>query len=183
MQKPYPYEKRRFEDTDDLCRNNKMIKEFLKSDCDVLVKMDVDQVYPPYYFTLMVPLLEQYDIVGPKIHNKWRERDYRPLIFESNDFPYLAGSNPEKISGGVFEVPYPHTNLFYKKKVFDNIEPPWYSKTYNKSGTRRKNDMDFDFLDKIKDQGYKIYINTSVTVKHLVMEGVDDKLFYRWNRM
>lgn len=181
MDHPYEEVTLRFDDSDDLCRNNKMIDTFLKSDCDIMVKMDIDQVYPQHYFVFMVPLVEKYKVVGPRLHNKWRTANYRPLMFETNDFPYLAGSM--EATESIQEVPYPHTNLFYAREVLEKIPPPWYEKTYNAKGTGRTNDMDFTFLDKVKVAGYKIYINNGVEVKHLVMEGVDSKLFYRWNRM
>jgi len=181
MEKPYKYVKVRFTDTDDLCRNNQMVAEFLKSGCDMLVKMDIDQVYPPHYFPFMVPLAEKYKVIGPKLYNKWRWADYRPLMFETNDFPYIAGSMKDE--GAIQEVPYPHTNMFYMREVLEKISPPWYEKSYNPDRTKRMNDMDFSFLDKIKAAGYKLYINNSIEVKHLVVETVDSKLFCRWNRM
>jgi hypothetical protein len=83
---------------------------------------------------------------------------------------------------GITEVPYPHTNLFYSREVLEKIEPPWYTRKYSQDCIRRLNDMDFTFLDKVKAAGFPIYINTSVEVRHLVLEGVDTKLHNRWHR-
>jgi len=181
MIKPYDYRISRQEHSYPTVRNNTMVKRFLKSDCDVMVKMDIDQKYPPHYFEFMVPLVEKHKVIGPLLYNKWRSRAYVPLMFEDNLFPYM----PTPMTGysGIVEVPYPHTNLFYAREVLENITPPWYDKMYNDIGTTRKNDMDFYFLDKIKAQGYKLYINTAVEVEHLVLEGVNTRLHNRWHRL
>lgn len=175
IRKPYPYEKRRFDHSDDIVRNNRIISEFLKSDCDILVKMDIDQQYPEGYFEYMVPYVEQFKVIGPLLHNKWRKSGYRPLMFQENDFPFLAESIID--ASGISDVPYSHTNLFYAREVLENIKPPWYVAEYTYDGTKRSSDSDFGFLDKVKTAGYKLYINTTVEVKHLVMEGVDSELF------
>ena len=183
VQMRHPYEEVviRFDDHDDVCRCNNMIRTFLKSDCDIMVKMDIDQVYPQNYFSFMVPLVEKYKVIGPRLHNKWRKTGYRPLAFKTNDFPYLAPAM--ELPSEIVEVPYAHTNLFYAREVLEAIEPPWYEKHFNPHYTHRTDDMDFEFLDKVKAAGYPIYINPGVEVAHLVMEGVDSKLNARWNRL
>jgi hypothetical protein len=179
-EKPYEYDIVRFTHSDDSVRNNQMINLFLKGDCDIMVKMDVDQKYPRHYFSFLVPHVEKLKVVGPLIFNKWRNVNYPPLMFERNEYPRLG--TPMDNYSGIIEVPYPHTNLLYAKEVLENIEPPWYEKHYDQMGLGRINDMDFTFLDKIKEQGYKLYINTGVEVEHLVHAGVDSKLHNRWNR-
>jgi len=129
--------------------------------------------------TALVPYVDQYKVIGPKIHNKWRWADFRPLLYETNDFPYLAESMD--CGEGIQEVPYPHTNMFYLREVLESIDPPWYKVSHNKMGTARSKDLDFTFIEKIKDKGYKFYIDTTVEVKHLVLEGVDGELNRRWN--
>jgi hypothetical protein len=178
--KPYEYVKVRFDHSDDVVRNNSMIAEFLESDCDIMVKMDIDQEYPLHFFSALVPHLEVYKIIGPLIHNKWRWADYRALMFETSDFPYLAESMTDY--SGVTEVEYAHTNLLYSREVLESIEPPWYKVYHTSNGTSRSKDLDFTFLEKIKEKGYKFYIDSTVEVKHLVLEGVDSELHSRWNR-
>jgi hypothetical protein len=180
MAKPYEYDRVRFTHSDDSVRNNKMIKLFLQGDCDIMVKMDVDQVYPIHYFEFMVPLVEKYKVIGPLIYNKWKSINFPPLLFEEYDYPNLP--TPMERGSGIVEVPYPHTNLFYARETLENIAPPYYEKHYNENGTNRINDMDFTFLDKVKEQGYKIYVNMPVEVEHLVHFGVNTRLHNRWNR-
>jgi hypothetical protein len=181
MVKPYNYVMVRFDHSDDVIRNNQMINRFLKSDCDIMVKMDVDQVYPPHYFEFLVPYTEQYKVIGPKIHNKWRSRGYVPLLFDTNNFPLMA--TPNLTLSGISEVAYPHTNLFYAREVLEKVAPPWYEAHHDEKGLKRTADVDCTFLDKIKAAGYKLYIDTTVEVTHLVLEGVDTKLHNRWHRL
>ena len=180
MEKPYKYDRVRFTHPDDSIRNNAMIDLFLQGNCDIMVKMDIDQKYPIHFFEFLVPQVEKYKVIGPLIYNKWRTTNYTPLMYVENSYPFM-GKTMENYSG-IVEVPYPHTNLFYARETLENIKPPWYVKHYDEKGLHRTNDTDFTFLDKVKEQGYKLYINTSVHVGHLVHDAVDVKTHNRWNR-
>ena len=67
---------------------------------------------------------------------------------------------------GVLQVPYAHTNLFYKREVVENVPMPWYEAYMTDDGLNRANHVDFDVLDKIKKAGYPIYIDLDVRVGH-----------------
>ncbi len=84
---------------------------------------------------------------------------------------------------GITKVEYPHTNMLYAREVLESVSPPWYKVVHNEDGTKRAKDLDFTFLEKLKEKGWEFYIDTTCVVKHLVVEGVDSKLFARWNRM
>lgn len=149
----------------DIIRNNRIIDKFLKSDCDVLVKMDIDQAYPPMFFEKLVPLVEQYKVIGPMIKDRWRSNGFCPLAFSSHDGMVL---HTYSLTGksGVVEIPYAHTNLFYAREVLEKVPPPWYEATQTEDGLERKNHVDFTFLDKIKAAGYPIYIDLDTVVAH-----------------
>ncbi len=180
IKNPYPTSMVRGDHPWDVVRNNRVIKSFLDSDCDILVKMDIDQTYPPDYFTTMVPLVEKYKVIGPVIYDRWAGNKFMPLAFESHDYPHLklfdlAGKS------GVVEVPYPHTNLFYAREVLEKIPPPWYEAYLRPDGLDRANHVDFSFLDKIKKAGYPIYLNLDVEVRHVVNIEVDRGIYELWN--
>jgi hypothetical protein len=165
-------------------RNNTIIENFLRSPCDILVKMDVDQVYPQDYFEKMVPLVDEYKVIGPLIFDRWRHNDFMPLAYQQPGGygTKLQLMDMDDLSGGIVEVPYCHTNLFYAKEVFEKISPPWYEAYYNEKGTGKDNHVDYSLLSKIMAAGYKIYLNTDIVVNHLTTQGVDRDLYDRWHR-
>jgi hypothetical protein len=180
MLKPYTFKKVRFTHSHCWVRENSMIDQFLESDCDVFLKMDVDQKYPKDYLEAMVPLVEKYKVIGPLIHSKWRRKKYIPLMF--NVASGVKTPTPIYDVEGIVEVPYSHTNLFIAREVLAKIEPPWFGCTYNEKGTGQISSSDFEFNDKIKEAGYPIYINMDVQAKHLVLEYIDTEMHNHWNK-
>jgi len=185
MGKPYEYVKVRFSDDDAVVRNNKMIEAFLKSDSDILVKMDIDQKYRKDYLVVMVPLVEQYRLIGPLIYSKRRRVGYSPLLYDEKTFPLKNKSTnwrKRTPKNGILQVYYAHTNMFYHREVLESITPPWYEAKYNKNNTDYDISRDFSFMEKIIKKGWKTYINMDMVVSHLVEEAVNTRTYEKWNR-
>jgi len=186
MEKPYKYEKVRFEDSYILMRLNNMVRDFLRSDADILLKMDIDQVYPKDYLTVMVPLAEQYRLAGPLIYSKRLKYSYPPLLYDDALAPQRDRSTnwsdliPED---GILKLNYAHTNLFYCREVLENIKPPWYDVEYSQDNCSLIKKADFCFMEKIIRQGFKTYINTNMVVGHLVEEALTPDIFKRWAKI
>ena len=144
-----------------------------------MVKMDIDQKYSRGFLEKMVPLVEKYKVIGPLIYNKWRKKGYFPLMHTKNLFPLI--SEPIRFCTGIQEIPYAHSNLFFAREVLESIDPPWYEGHFNEKRTGRTKDVDFTFIDKVKDAGYPIYINADMEVKHLVLEYIDTEMSHKWN--
>lgn len=165
----------------DVIRNNVIIDKFLKSDCTILAKMDIDQWFPPDYFERLVPLVDEYKVVGPMIYDRWEQNDYTPLAFESRSKNGFIPFDPFKLNG-ITAIPYPHTNLLYAREVLEKIPPPWYEAYQTTSGLERANHVDYDFLDKIHNVGYDIYIDTDLIVGHKASIFIDRKFKTRWDK-
>lgn len=163
----YPSQVMRGDQSWDEVRNNNMIDQFLQSDCDIFVKCDADQVYPVDYFRVMVPLTEKYSVIGPVIFDRAPKNGFLSLACtDKND---VLGSNVDLLNmRGIHEIPYTHANNFYAREVFENVKPPWFERELSEDGTHYANHVDYDFLDKIKDAGYRIMANCDVVVGHLV---------------
>lgn len=154
----------------DVTRNNVIIDAFLKSNCDILVKMDIDQSYPSNYFERFVPLVEQFKVVGPLIHDRWGGNGYMPLAF-SERYEGLALKRMDLSElTGIVNIPYAHTNLFYHREVLEKIKPPYYEAYQRPDGLERGNHVDYDFIDKIHSAGYETYIDLSTVVGHQKVE-------------
>lgn len=164
----------------DAIRNNQIISKFLDSKADYLVKMDIDQIYPPDYFEVMVPLLETHDVIGPMVFDRWKQNNYMPLCCVEDDGspPF---SRPFDGKTGIMEVPYLHTNCFFNRRVLEAIPAPWYESAMSEDGLTRTNHVDYDFMKKIPKAGFTIHINFDVVVKHNVMQGIDRQFHEHWN--
>jgi hypothetical protein len=162
-----------------------MIRAFLDSDANVMVKMDIDQTYPSNYFETMLPLVDKYKVIGPLIYDRWEQSDYMPLLFSEvkGSGQYLHELVRYDMTGksGIIEVPFAHTNLFYAREVLEAIDPPWYNTGLSEDGLNKDSHTDFTFLNRLKGAGYKIHINLDVEVKHLKEIEVDRKFNDRWN--
>lgn len=149
----------------DVVRNNQIINAFLSSNCDVLAKMDIDQLYPSLYLKHFVELVEQYKVIGPLIKDRDKRSGHMPLTFASHEGLNLRKFPIANLTG-IVEIPYAHTNLFYAREVLEKISPPWYEAYATPDGLSRANHVDFTFLDKIKAAGYPIYIDLGLRVAH-----------------
>ncbi|MHA2066327.1 MAG: hypothetical protein ACXABY_18305 [Candidatus Thorarchaeota archaeon] len=165
----------------DVVRNNQIIKRFLDGGYDYLAKMDVDQVYPQDYFEKLLPLAEKYKVIGPLIFDRWRFNNFAPLMFNKAGYGALEWASIEG-QEGVIEIPYAHTNLIYAREVLEKIPAPWYEAHLREDGLDRANHVDFSFLQKIKDAGYKIRIDLDTVVGHLTIQPVTREFHERWNR-
>jgi len=162
----------------DVVRNNRLINNFLKSDADYFVKMDVDQVYPQDYFQKFLPLVGEYKVIGPLLYDRWKQNNFMPLAFSEYDYPKLM---PMDLTGktGIVDIPYSHTNLFYHREVLEKVPPPWYEAKLTQDGLDRANHVDYDFLNKIKNAGYPIYIDLDTVVRHMTIQSVGKNLYAR----
>lgn len=155
-------------------RNNVLIRTFLDSDCDYYIKLDVDQTYPPNYFTAMIPLLEEYKCIGPLIFDRWQESKFVPLVWEQPARKTVAKT-------GIEEVPFLHSNCFFHREVLEAISPPWFDVAITRDGLNKTFHGDRHFMGKVPEAGYKIYVNYDVVVKHLAEIEIDRDIYERWN--
>jgi len=165
----------------DVCRNNQLIDGFLNSGCDYFAKTDIDQKYPVDYFKTLVPLVDQYKVIGPVIYDRWRGPGFIPLAFR-NKMITRENMFPLPRDGSIVDVPYSHTNLIYAREVLEKIPRPWYEAYATDDGLGRKNHVDYTFLDKIRNAGYPIYIHTGVVVGHLATQPIDQEFYDTWHR-
>lgn len=181
IRNPYPTSAFRSEHAWDVVRNNHIIHYFLQSDCTILIKMDIDQAYPPDYFERFVPLVSKYKVIGPLIYDRLPQNNFMPLAFERINYP--VSMTPMDLSNlsGIVEIPYAHTNLFYHREVIEKLSPPWYEAYQRQDGSGRANHVDFDFISKIHKAGYKIHIDLDCVVGHQYTSYVGRRFHEKWN--
>lgn len=164
----------------DVIRNNLLIKRFLDSGCDYFAKTDIDQVYPFDYFQVMVPLIDQYKVIGPLIFDRWVNGNFMPLVNWDREKPLKHYNTQDRF--GIERVDILHTNCFYHREVLEQIPEPWYEAYAAPDGLSRANHVDLTFIQKIKDAGYDLYVNYDVVVQHIAEVPVGRDVYERWNR-
>lgn len=160
----------------DVIRNNQLIAWFLDSGCEYFAKLDIDQKYPKDYFRRMVPLIEQYKVIGPVIFD--RVGDFAPLInwADGNGHFDLTGKS------GIVEVPYLHSNCFFHRDALAALTPPYYEAYLSDDGMKRKNHVDITFMSKFPAAGFPVYVNLDVVVEHLAEVAVSKEFYDTWHR-
>jgi len=143
-----------------------MIAAFLESDAEVMVKMDLDTEYPDDYLVTLAPLVEKYKVIGPEVYDRSDSNAYSVLCF-SEKVDLVENWIDCSDETGIKSYPYTHTNNFYAREVLEAIDPPYYVYKEREDFKDKDNHVDYDFLDKIKDAGYPIYINHNIDVCHL----------------
>lgn len=181
IKRPYPIVAYRSTHPWDVVRNNRIIDKFLKSDCNVLAKMDIDQTYPPDYFERLVPLALKTGVSGPLIYDRWSQNNFMPLAFEDVEGQYPIPMDISNLNG-VVDIPYPHTNLFYRRDVLSDIPAPWYEAHLSDDGLDRANHVDFSFIKKIHEVGFRVMIDLDCVVRHQFNTFVGKEFHDAWNR-
>lgn len=140
-------------------RNN-IVKDAFLTGCTHLIMMDTDQVYD----TKTIPRLlsHRLPIVGCLVYRRYPPFD--PLMFrgEMNQYQRI----PDWTPGELVEVDATGTGcLCFDMNVFRKIPSPWFRSWSTPSGSPVGED--FDFCDKARQAGFKIYVDTGCVAGHL----------------
>ena len=146
-----------------LNQREKLIEESKNINSDYVLWLDSDMVFPS---TTALRLLEhEKDIVGCNYLK--RTNPIKPVAYKSvGDWDSFL---PLKVEEELVEVEGVGMGcLLMKTEIFNHIPKPYFEFTYN----QQSNDWlgeDFNILKKLREVGYKVYIDTllSVEIKHL----------------
>ena len=157
---------------------NALVLQAIDNGCSHLIMMDTDQIYPVN--TLQKLLAHGVDVVAAKVHRRWPPFDpimYRGELFKYKHIPQEEWKNKE----GLFEIDATGTGcILYDMEVFKNVEYPWYEILTKSDGSVVGEDI--CFCSKLRNAGYKIFMDTSVKVGHLSTMVITES-FYEWYTM
>lgn len=142
---------------------NGAVKDFLQSGAQWFLSLDNDAC-PPLNFL---------DFISAAI------RDGKTLAvpqFHSNNLPNVARHRPVRVwkavagaqeTGGWVELEAAggHCVLAHRK-VFQNVQPPWFATEFSADGTELVCSEDFYFFKKARAAGFALTGNTQFTVGH-----------------
>jgi hypothetical protein len=153
---------------------NYIVSQAMVTGCSHLLMMDTDQKYP--IDTIPKLLGRNVDVVHAKVHRRYPPFD--PIMYKGELYKYQYITEEEYKDGDLVEVDASGTGcVLYNMKVFYDLEPPWFEFKKNpdpSSDSLGAVGEDIWFCHKLKEKGYKIYVDTSVKVGHLILFEVED---------
>jgi len=151
----------------DLARNS-LVKDALESGCSHLLMMDTDQVYPRDTITKL--LSHNKKVIGPLIHRRYPPFD--PVLYKGKLGEYAHVDDEASYSGRLIEVDATGCGcILYDMDVFLKIQPPWFETYQLESGKLVGEDI--NFCAKLRDAGFKIFVDTSIEIEHVATMGVN----------
>lgn len=147
---------------------NSIVEQALQSGCTHLIMMDTDQIFDPDTITKL--LSHDLPVCGAKTHRRYPPFD--SLMYRGEHGKYELVPDEEIEAGGLVEVSATGTGcIMYKTEVFLKIDAPWFEFSIGKDGNPIGEDI--GFCIKLKEAGYKIFVDTSIHIGHVGSLSVD----------
>lgn len=153
----------------DAVRNN-LVHKALQLGCTHLIMMDTDQIYnSPDMIERM--LAHDKPVVGGKVHRRYPPFD--PLMMRGRrDGEFRFVDDKEIEAGGIIEVDATGCGcVLYDMNVFIDIDHPWFETETGEHGQTVGEDI--AFCKKLRDSGYKIFVDCDIDIQHLSLLAID----------
>ena len=160
----------------DVLRND-IVEKALAEDATHLIFMDVDQIYPVN--TINRLLSHNLPIVGASISRRYPPFDKIILRVNKDQNGYDSVEDWEE--GSLLECDATGTGcILYDMDVFRKLDQPWFQFIKDEE-TGMTIGEDIYLCQRLKDIGYKIFVDTTVEVGHLAQMVINRKtnLLYR----
>lgn len=165
----------------DLVRN-KFALHLLQSDMTHLVMLDLDHAHPwDIVQRLMIPFVHNPDLRVVGGLNFRRGEPYDPCAFLRGDSgKYHPMAEWEQ---GLLKVDVIGTgSIAIDRRVFEQLEPPWFAFDYSKVMDDNWPGEDFYFSRRCTEAGIDLFVNTNITSPHLIDAVVDEGVYREYRR-
>ena len=161
---------------------NGLVRQALESECEYLIMMDTDQIYPADTITKIMSGLECYHAFGGVIHRRYPP--FNPLVLRGELGRYERVSDDETYSGDWISVDATGCGCIgYRMDVFKTLKYPWFELEPGPSG--KPVGEDIRLCSKIRGSRMIIGVDTSLQIDHLTTFRVDrgtHQLFERFEK-
>lgn len=142
---------------------NRIVEDAKMMGTSHLLMPDMDQTYPANTITKL--LEHNLPVVGAKVHRRYPPFD--PIMFKGKINAYERIDKWE--DGELVEVDATGSGcLLYDMRIFYDLPSPWFKFQPNPDPEKPGGiGEDVGFCSKLKEAGYKIYIDTSIKCGHL----------------
>lgn len=147
---------------------NEIVKEFLKTDCDILWFIDSDVVPAPHILDLITKHGDKWQVAGAT-YPVWMNNK---LVFTVYDYDPERGcmhiiDAPRCIQETLDWVDGLATGcLMIKREVFEKLEQPYFEFKYNPETRELTEGEDLGFCKKLVSLGIKTFTDYSMVAKH-----------------
>jgi len=149
---------------------NEMVEEFLKSDCDFMWFLDSDIGPPTNILDAYLEYYEEWDVAGAPypIFITQKGLEGPQVVYTVYNGSNGRGMYPANVPpSGVGYVDGMATGcLFIKKHVFSKLERPFFEFKYNQTTREMTEGEDLGFCRKMRELGYKFFVDYSKVCKH-----------------
>jgi GT2 family glycosyltransferase len=105
------------------------------------------------------------DIVGATVHRRYPP--FAPILYRGEQGKYKYVPDDEKYSGELIEVDATGTGcILYKMQVFLDVDYPWFVIGKDPK-TGKTIGEDIGLCIRLREKGFRIYVDTSLDVDHL----------------
>ena len=154
---------------------NKLVERFLKTDCEWIFFIDTDTVPPLNALDMMKHKLD----ICSGYYYQWSSKQLIPLIFKRVKGRYRPDPGRPTDIPNVVEVDATGAGcLLINRKVFENIEKPYFLTPCNDEGFVISTE-DIYFFRKAIKAGFKVHVDRSIVAGHI--KTVDMSEIAKWN--
>ena len=159
---------------------NGLVVQAQEIGCSHLIMMDCDMIYHPRTITQLIS--HNLPVVGARCYRRYPPFD--PLLLQGD--PLIGYESIDKWEDDeLVEVDATGTGcLLFDMQVFSFLPPPWFKQRDNPNeaiGGVIGEDIGFSW--DLRQAGYKIYVDTSVSADHLTMMRVNDATYRLYKAM
>jgi hypothetical protein len=144
---------------------NSIVSQALMDGCSHLLMCDTDQVYPEGVLEQLLEGVQSgWDAVGASVHRRWPPFDLIMLRGEVGNYKHVP--DEECYSGKIVEVDATGTGcVMFDTRCFLDLRDPWFRDAVTLNGKTVGEDI--DLFARLREQGKRIAVDTSVEVGHL----------------
>ncbi len=159
---------------------NDLVNQALNSGCTHLLMLDTDQIYRDSDLISKL-VLHDLDVVNALVYRRYPPFDHLCMNWDDEAQMYYKTDDEEVFKKGLVEVDATGTGcVLYKTDVFRKIEQPWFEFSIGPDGKPVGEDV--NFCKKLKEKGYKIFVDCSINIGHLSTLEVNEST-YRMYKM
>jgi len=156
---------------------NDLVQKALMCDCTHIWMTDTDQVYPQN--VLMRLLSHDVDIVAAKVHKRYPP--YDPILLRGtlDHFDVVPDEEWSKDDGKLVEVDATgFGSVLINMEVFEKIGRPWFN--FDLYNSKEPVGEDIGFYTKAKAAGYRVFVDCSIKIGHLVRMTVTEESYFAY---
>ncbi len=162
---PKDYVQRMFHDY----ARNKIVDDFLESNCDVLWFLDADVAPPPHVLDLITEHSDKWQAAGAvyPVFMTPAGREHQAVVmcvYKKNDIGLYAANCPQ--SGTEFVAGLATGCMFLKRSALEGMVKPYFEFKFKEDDRHLQEGEDLGFCRKLAERGIEFFTDYSMSCRH-----------------